>query len=296
VLQQSYAKLEAIVVIDGPDRETAHLLQDFEDDRLRLIMLEENVGGSEARNIGVRAARGEWVAFLDDDDQWMPTKLAKQMEAAAGSRAEYPIVSSRLLARGLDAERVLPQRLYVSGESMADYLFCRKRFVYGEGLLQTSTLLTKRKLLIDVPFQKGLNRHQDWDWLLKAARRPDVEVVMLPEALTLMQVEGQSGSVSRAADWRPSFEWVKSVRRFMSARAYAFFITTECVPRALKCGAGAATILRLLWECVWRGQPGVRQMMLLACFCLIPEGVRKSLRVITARTTSVAGHRGCVQA
>ena len=88
VFQQSYAQLEAIVVIDGPDRDTAFLLQGIKDDRLHLIMLEENAGGSEARNIGVRAARGEWVAFLDDDDQWMPTKLAKQMEAAAGSRDE----------------------------------------------------------------------------------------------------------------------------------------------------------------------------------------------------------------
>ncbi len=60
-LGQSYAQLEVIVVIDGPDTETMPALQRFNDERLRVIELEVNIGGSEARNAGVRAARGEWV-------------------------------------------------------------------------------------------------------------------------------------------------------------------------------------------------------------------------------------------
>lgn len=277
-LGQGYAPLEVIVVIDGPDIETVRLLNGTRDKRLRVIELDENMGGSEARNIGVRTARGEWVAFLDDDDRWVTRKLERQMEAAAVVQADYPIITSRLLAQDLDEDRILPRRLYSTGENVADYLFCRRGFSYGDGMLQTSTLLTKRSLLLDVPFLKGLKRHQDWDWLLRVSARSDVKIVMLPEVLTLMRVAGKGESVSHAADWRTSVAWAKLARPRMSARAYSFVIATECVPRARKCGAGPSVQMRLLWEFLWNGQPGMRQSALFFLFWMIPDGVLNELR------------------
>ena len=67
-LHQSYPHVEVIVVVDGPDPDTLAALKAVDEQRLRVIALTENVGGSEARNIGVRAARGSWIALLDDDD------------------------------------------------------------------------------------------------------------------------------------------------------------------------------------------------------------------------------------
>lgn len=277
-LAQSYAPLEVLVVVDGMDLETMQALEGCRDVRLRVLALEENVGGAEARNIGVRAAWGKWIAFLDDDDVWMPEKLEKQMARARASQALYPIVSSRILARGAEKERVWPRRLYESGDDVSEYLFCRRGFAYGDGMLQTSTLLVKRELLLEAPFERGLKRHQDWDWLLKVARWPDVEIAMLPDALTAMQVEGDRQSLSRSADWKFSLAWARLNRWLMSRRAYSFFITTECVSRARKSSASAGVILRLLWECVWFGQPGFRQMALFIFFCLVPEGMRRGLR------------------
>jgi len=277
-LRQSYVPLEIIVVIDGPDSETARSLRGLRDERLRLIELDENAGGSEARNIGVRAAHGEWVAFLDDDDQWLQEKLEKQMEVAVTAHARYPIVSSRLLAYGADGDRILPRRLYQAGENMADYLFYRRGFSYGDGMLQTSTLLTKRELLLDVPFLRGLERHQDWDWLLRVARRPDVKIEMLPEALALMRMAGPGESVSRVADWKASLAWAKSVRPLMSGRAHSFFIATECVPRARKSGAGPGVQMLLFWEFLRNGRFGLKQFALFLAFWLLPVGVRDRLR------------------
>ncbi len=292
-LKQSYAPLEVIVVVDGPDPEAVRVLQGVSDERLRLIVLDENVGGSEARNVGVREASGEWVAFLDDDDSWAAEKLELQMRAAASVWARYPVISSRLLAHDPNGSRILPRRVYTTGENTADYLFCRRGFSYGDGMLQTSTLLTKRALLLDVPFLKGLKRHQDWDWLLKIAQRPDVEVAMLPEALILMRVAGQGESVSQAADWKPSLAWAKLARPLMSASAYSFFIATECVPRARRCGAGPGAQIRLFWECLWNGQPGVRQMVLFFFFCLVPEGIGRGLRGRRIRAVSTNEWREC---
>jgi glycosyltransferase involved in cell wall biosynthesis len=287
-LGQSYASLEVVVVIDGADQETALALERCRDQRLRFLMLEENAGGAEARNVGVRAACGEWIAFLDDDDEWVPEKLEKQMAFATALQAPYPIVSSRLLARSPETERVLPRRLYVSGQSVSEYLFCRRGFAYGDGMLQTSTLLVKRDLLQEVPFLKGLKQHQDWDWLLKVAWRPDIVIAMSPEVLTVMRAEGANESVSRSAAWENSLAWARKNRQLMTAKAYSFFVTTECVPRARKNGAGMLVLLRLFWECLWHGQSSVRQMLLFFFFYAIPERARRELRDRVMHTAKTA--------
>lgn len=289
-LRQSCAPFEVIVVVDGPDIETVRALKGFEDERLQVIALDENVGGSEARNIGMYAARGEWIAFLDDDDRWMAEKLEKQMQVAAQVQACFPIVASRLLARSPDSEHIFPRKLFKPGDVVGDYLFCRHNFAYGDGMLQTSTLLVKRELLLEIPFLKGLKRHQDWDWLLKVGGRPDVEIVMLPEVLTVMRVEGQDASVSRTTDWKTSLAWARQNRALMSARAYAFFISTECVPRARQSGAGINTLLQLFWECLARGKPGLMQMALFISFGAIPEKARKRFRNRTMPAVTAIEH------
>jgi glycosyltransferase involved in cell wall biosynthesis len=75
VFAQTYCDYEVIVVNDGSTDDTAAVLARF-DDRIRVVT-QSNRGLSAARNAGVRASTGEYVAFLDDDDEWMPQKLAR---------------------------------------------------------------------------------------------------------------------------------------------------------------------------------------------------------------------------
>src|SRR5262249_36131121 len=98
VLAQTSANLEIIVVLDGPDRDSELLLKNHTDDRVRHIVCAEACGGAEARNIGVRAGTGEYIAFLDDDDEWLPTKLEEQLRCIrAQADAQRTIVTSRLI-------------------------------------------------------------------------------------------------------------------------------------------------------------------------------------------------------
>jgi len=81
VLAQTYADFEVVVVDDGSTDGTAGVLAAFGDPRVRYVALARNQGAGAARNVGVRVARGEFLAFQDSDDEWAASKLAKQMAA-----------------------------------------------------------------------------------------------------------------------------------------------------------------------------------------------------------------------
>ncbi|MFZ0964588.1 MAG: glycosyltransferase family 2 protein [Terriglobia bacterium] len=163
-LAQEYADLEVVVVVDGPDNATEKALADFADNRLRIIVLPDPVGAAGARNLGVAAAWGDWIAFLDDEGEWLPERTTMQMKAAQSSKYLYPIVSSQFIAR--TSRRELVWACTLPFKPLREYLLSRKRWSYGEGLLSTNTLLFPKDLYRQVPFQAGLERNQDLYWIL----------------------------------------------------------------------------------------------------------------------------------
>ncbi|TLN28536.1 glycosyltransferase family 2 protein, partial [bacterium] len=80
VLRQTFADWELIVVDDGSQDNTREVIAAVRDERVRYIY-QDNQGLPGARNSGIRAARGEYVAFLDSDDVFLPHKLAVQVTA-----------------------------------------------------------------------------------------------------------------------------------------------------------------------------------------------------------------------
>src|SRR5258705_13939604 len=80
VLGQTYQDFELIVVDDASTDSTAEVVVSFNDSRIKFIRHQTNQGGSAARNTGIRASKCDYIAFLDDDDEWSPRKLSKQVE------------------------------------------------------------------------------------------------------------------------------------------------------------------------------------------------------------------------
>jgi glycosyltransferase involved in cell wall biosynthesis len=277
-LRQTYFSLEVIVVMDGPDPETLNRLIGLHDPRLQVVTLPSAVGGSEARNVGVRSARGDWIALLDDDDEWLPEKIARQMRGAACLHDRFPILSSRFIATTPSTRFCLPRVLYRDDQAVGDYLFCREGFAKSGGILQTSTLLIPRELLLAVPFRTGLKMHQDWDWVLRAVVHKGVSIHMLSEPLAICRIEDDRGSVGRTPDWKFSLQWVREMKGYLSPCAYSWFIAVQCVWRAAQSPASLRDKLSLLHAFLVEGRPTWKAGVHLLAFACIPASARKWIR------------------
>jgi glycosyltransferase involved in cell wall biosynthesis len=239
-LQQSMRAIEVIVVIDGTDPESAKALATIFDSRLSVVHLSSSVGGSQARNIGIRQGCGEFVALLDDDDEWAPEKLSAQLVVARNSKLRFPVITCRLIARRPDGDQVWPRRLMRAGEPMSDYLFCREKSVReGEGFIQTSTLFVPRELMLNIPFTEGLPRHQDWDWLIRAAADPGVEFSWIWEPLVIYHIDSYRKSISSGTVADPSINWING-NCLVTPKARAYFYATQV---AVRCRSLASLML-----------------------------------------------------
>jgi glycosyltransferase involved in cell wall biosynthesis len=255
-LGQTFENLEVIVVVDGTDPASREVLATVLDPRLRLICLNESVGGSEARNIGARAARGSWISFLDDDDEWLPEKIKAQVETAQTLPGTLIFIASRYVESSNLGDRVLPARKLEPGTPFSEFLFCRKDLRSGTGYVQTSTWFISKQLMDAVPFTPGLQRNQDVDWMIHAMAKPGCKFEMLEGPLTIFHDHQEPGRVSKLPDWKFQYEWALANRSYLTPKALAFCIATLCVPDAVRQKESALTFLKLLLACFRTGGIG----------------------------------------
>jgi glycosyltransferase involved in cell wall biosynthesis len=277
-LQQSYKSIEIIVVVDGPDPATESYLQSLNDSRVRYIPLAESVGGSETRNIGVRSAAGHWVAFLDDDDAWLPAKLEKQMTLARVSGNRDAVIACKVVGRYPQQEHIWPTRLPATGEPICEYLFNRKSWFRGEGQITTSSLFASRDLMLAVPFTAGLPKHQDTDWYIRAAAVASTQFLFVEEPLVIWYLGESRDTIVRHYDWQRSWRWLLSVRGVLTKRSIAGFIATQLAGEAAAQGAvweAAPFLLKQMFIC---GRPGVMDIALFVGNCVLTPAIRTGLR------------------
>ena len=164
VLAQVFKPLEVIVVDDGSTDSTRSLLQDSYPG-IRLIT-QENKGVSAARNAGINAATGDWLAFLDSDDTWFPAKLGRQVQAVEASPGSNIVHTDEIWIR--NGVRVNPQRKHRKyGGSI--FKHCLPLCV-----ISPSSVMIHRRVFDRVGlFDESLPVCEDYDlWLRISARMP----------------------------------------------------------------------------------------------------------------------------
>ncbi len=164
VLQQDYRGFELIVVDDGSTDETA-LIADSYGRRLRLIR-KSNGGLSSARNAGIKHAQGEYIAFLDADDWWLPSKLKLQAELM-DNQPELVFCSTTTEVHSPEGGLIQLWRCGTVGTTALEEIFRVNAFVAGSG---SAVMAKKTALLKAGGFDETLRSLEDIDmWMRLAA-------------------------------------------------------------------------------------------------------------------------------
>lgn len=188
VIEQTYSNVELFIVDDGSAVPVAETMSDVEFDPLRSVTFirhQSNRGANAARNSGIRAATGTYVAFLDDDDRWDETKISKQVEAFDASGPEVGVVYA-----GLRAES--PRGTTVSNPSAEGDVV--KDLLTGETFGQFSSIMVRSDVIEDAGLpDERFPAWQDREWFFRLAQHCHFKPV--PETLTYRHT-GRSDSIS----------------------------------------------------------------------------------------------------
>lgn len=203
-LAQTFTDWELVAVDDASTDDSAARVEAVRDPRIRLLRHEENRGAGAARDTAMRAARGEYFALLDSDDEWLPGKLEAQMRALAEDRE-----GARLSSCAFEFHRdggVMHWPKPFDPASWERSLHCECTFGFG------TTLVIAREVAERLGgFDRELPRHEDWDWALRAFEQGE-RLAFVPERLARVYATGAV----------PLDRFVPSTERFLARHDAAF--------------------------------------------------------------------------
>jgi glycosyltransferase involved in cell wall biosynthesis len=211
VLRQDFDDFEVIVVDDGSVDDIRSIVETFSDSRIRYHR-QSNRGASAARNAGIDRARGDYVAFLDSDDVYLPHHLATMhaiLQKAPDAVAYCPIIATR----GKNGSFMKPPRALARGEDMATYLMCDRGFVQTSGVCLSREIATRIRYRDDAKFGDDT----DFAVRLQLAGCPFV-MADLPGVVWSDDLDHE-----RLSDIRQpigDLQWLEDLRPDIPARAY----------------------------------------------------------------------------
>ena len=264
---------EIIIVVDGPNPATEEALAALSDERLRVLVNERSCGPGGARNRGAAAAGGAWLAFLDDDDEFLPDMLERMLAAAAG-RSVMLCCRCRVLMP--EAAYDWPREIYRPEMTVDDYLFDRRSLFRGARYMATSTYVLPREVFLRTQF--GTSSHnEDTTLVLRVTKQAGVPLEMLDDVLVVVHAEATPDSLGPNYDWRAMLGWARASRGLLTRRAYSGFCLIYLGSQAARRRDWRGVPV-LLWHAVRHGAPRPMHVAAFAGFWLVPVGMRQLVR------------------
>ena len=288
-LAQSYRHIELWIIDDASDDDLASALAVWCDDpRLRVLRHEQNQGVSAARNTGVQAASGAYIAFLDSDDVWRPKKLERQLELARCQEDENFIIGTLTQIETTSQDVMIrPKKRKPKDVTLGDYLFVHnvqsrletvsynKAPLLGGCFAQTSSYLLPRALAQGTPFRVGLHQYEDMAFLIDLDDK-GAQFLLVEELLTVQHNDDRPGRLGARDNLGRGRLFLDAVGASLSPEAklgfeagyLAHLSWRESPLRALK-----TTFLAFL-----KGAIGLKSVVGILSRCLLGQGSQKLMR------------------
>lgn len=165
VLNQTYQDLEIVIIDDGSIDNTEEIVKSFEDERIVYLRHSKNKGASAARNTGIKASKGDYIAFQDSDDEWFPDKLERQVNTFDNAPSEIGIVYSGFYRIEADKKTYIP----------GDYIVQKDGNIHNELLkgnfVGTPAVLIKKECFKNNRyFNETLPALEDWEMWVELSK------------------------------------------------------------------------------------------------------------------------------
>lgn len=228
VLSQTCHDLELIVVDDNnPSTEareqTETILSSISDSRIKYIRHPKNLNGANARNTGIKAAHGEYVAFLDSDDEYLPTRLEKCLAALSMADECFAGVYSgcefRRGGRTYHVVKSVPSGNFLVQTLATNFMFCTG-----------SNLFVRRKVVDELNgFDGSFLRHQDYEFLVRIFER--YSLIGLDEPLVIKNNENVNvPNIQKQIDIKKQYlEKFNYLLKTLSQEDYNYVFHTNCI-------------------------------------------------------------------
>ncbi len=222
VLAQTYQNWELLVLDDGSKDNTQHIIEVFckNDNRIKALPNEKNMGVSTTRNRGIEHASGEWIAFLDSDDMWDPEKLQKQFQIIEKESAEFIFTGASYIN-----EEGEPYKGTFAVPAMVTYEKLR-----NQNVISCSSVLIKKKFFDNIKMEKD-EIHEDYAVWLRVLKM-GVIAYGVNEPLLIYRISGNSKSGNKIKSVKMTYKVFRFIG--MNPIESAYFMMRHLIGSMMK--------------------------------------------------------------
>lgn len=205
VINQTYTHWQLVIVDDKSTDSSIKLIEEFKDSRiLRPIELEKNMGAAVTRNTGIKAANGKFIAFLDNDDFWVPEKLEKQLKFMVDNNYLFTYTDYMRLSEGNEIQIKCINKVTQQGLLKNNYIL-------------TSTVMYNAGVLGKI-YMQNIRKRQDWSLFINIIKKSKT-AYCLTEPLTYYRKHKNSLSAKKIGLLKYNFNFYNKVLGFSKLKS-----------------------------------------------------------------------------
>ncbi len=231
VINQTWEIWEMLIVDDGSTDNTKSVVQSYvsKDSRIRYFALGQNSGrAAVARNYGISNSKGKYIAFLDSDDMWKPTKIEKQIELLENDDNIFLVYSRYIVIKNGIFLRILPKRKKLRSGNVFVPLFLSNNFI-GSSSVLLRNIVKENNYLFDTDIR--LRAIEDYALWLKIAKNK--HIAYIDEPLVVYREHGSNTSIGIKSYLLRYLQIIKKYRHGISKRLlirkYILIFATICL-------------------------------------------------------------------